>query len=291
MLAVPWDQPFDDPEWGFELKWDGVRALVYSDNETVRLVSRNGNELSARYPVLASMALPHCVLDGEVVALDEKGQPSFARLAADPDGSPLVFVAFDLLELDGATVTSLPLLERRQHLTEVADQTAIAVNDLTVGEGVGLFEAVAAADLEGVVAKRLDAPYQVGVRSPHWRKILNLQTARCLVLGYTRSGSGLPFAALVLGLLDGALIRYVGRVGSGFSERDRAAIRDALDQMPGPAIDADIDEQVVWCEPHLVAHIEFRAWTGSGRLRGPVFKGFGAEPPEEASWDTEGPIG
>lgn len=289
MLAVPWDQPFDDPEWGFELKWDGVRAIAYSDGESLKLVSRNGNDLTPKYPALANVVLPVGVLDGEVVALDDGGLPSFALLASDPQGSPLAFVAFDLLEASGRPLVGTPLRTRRERLLEFVDGSPVAANDMTIGEGVDLFDAVSRSGLEGIVAKRLDSPYQSGTRSSQWRKVLNLSTSRCLVLGYTVSDRGLPFSALALGMYHDGRIRYVGRVGSGFSESDRSAIRVALDQMPGPPLSVENDEPIVWCEPQLVAHVQFRNWTPAGRLRGPVFKGFGAEPPESVTWESEGP--
>ncbi|MBK5267567.1 MAG: hypothetical protein JJE47_09045 [Acidimicrobiia bacterium] len=292
MLAAPWPAAFDDPRWGFELKWDGVRALAYSDGRRLRLRSRNGNDLSERYPSLAAIQLRPGVIDGEVVVVDGDGRPSFEKLARiGREHHDVQFVAFDLLEWEGDSVITLPLLGRRELLAEFTEDTPITVNDLTPTDGVNLFSAIEASGLEGMVAKRLSSGYEPGRRSGAWRKILNLTTVRCLVGGYSPSEVGEPFSALLLGLLVGDRLRYIGRVGSGFSNEDRRHIRSALDDMAGPdpfIADPDIPEGG-FCVPQLVAHVRFRMWTDAGRLRGPVFKGFGSEPVESVTWEAEGP--
>ncbi len=298
MLATPWPEAFDDPTWGFELKWDGIRALAYSDGQRLELRSRNGNDLSGRYPGLASISMPPCVIDGEIVVVDEHGLPSFEQLSrslprgrGSTDGGVVQLVGFDVLEMRGESVMGRPLLARRELLRDLTIDVPIPVNDLTVGEGMDLFSAICARDLEGMVAKRLESIYQPSRRSADWRKVLNLQTARCLVGGYTASEAGEPFGALILGMFDGPNLRYVGRVGSGFSSSDRREIRSALDEMAQPSafwLDSDLPEGA-FCNPALVAHVQFRSWTDGGKLRGPVFKGFGAENPESVTWDAEGP--
>lgn len=292
MLAVPWPAAFSDADWGFELKWDGVRALAYSDGARLGLRSRNGNDLTGRCPGLASLSVDPCVIDGEVVAVDDDGRPSFDRLArAGQQDVPVHFVAFDILELAGRPLLDRSLATRRELLLEVAGPTPITVNDLTPSDGLALYSVIKEAGLEGMVAKRLDSRYEGGRRSGNWRKILNLRSVRCVVGGYTESDAGEAFSALLLGLFDGPKLRFVGRVGSGFTNQDKRAIRSALDDMTGsdPFIADDEIPAATYVAPELVAHVEFRSWTLAGRLRGPVFKGFGIEDVESVTWGTEGP--
>jgi bifunctional non-homologous end joining protein LigD len=292
MLATQWPAPFDDPAWGFELKWDGVRALAHSDGRRLRLRSRNGNDLSERYPSLAALRLRPGVIDGELVAVDADGLPSFEKLARiGREHRDVQFVAFDILELGGDPVLTLPLLQRRELLLGLTEDLPITVNDLIPADGLNLFSVIQASGLEGMIAKKLSSGYEPGRRSGAWRKILNLVTVRCVVGGYTPSEVGEPFSALLMGLLVGDRLRYIGRVGSGFSNEDRRLIRSALDDMAGPdpfVADPDIPDGV-FCIPQLVAHVQFRMWTDAGRLRGPVFKGFGSEPFESVTWEAEGP--
>ena len=292
MLATPWPRAFDDPDWGFELKWDGVRALAYSDGTRLRLRSRNGNDLSGRYPAIAGLSLPAGVYDGEVIAVDRDGMPSFEQLArAGSEDVDVQFVAFDVLESGGVPVLEKPLLARRQILAGLIAETPVTLNDLQVGEGLALYSVIRDSGLEGMVAKKLESRYEPGRRTGAWRKILSLRTVRCVVGGYTRSEVGEAFSALLVGLISENGLRYIGRVGSGFSNADRQAIRAAIGEMVGPnpfLSDPDLPDGV-FCVPHLVAHVQYRMWTAAGRLRGPVFKGFGSESVEAITWEAEGP--
>ena len=292
MLATPWPSPFDDPDWGFELKWDGVRALAYSDGTRLRLRSRNGNDLSSRYPAIAGLELPPGVYDGEVIAVDQNGRPSFEQLArAGREDVDVQFVAFDVIESAGVPVLDRTLIDRRRILAGLIDTTPVTLNDLQIGEGLGLFSVIRDSGLEGMVAKKLSSRYEPGRRTGAWRKVLNLRTVRCVVGGYTRSEVGEAFSALLVGLISETGLRYIGRVGSGFSNSDRQAIRAAIDEMEAPdpfSPDPDLPDGV-FCAPHLVAHVQYRMWTAAGRLRGPVFKGFGSEPVEAITWEAEGP--
>lgn len=292
MMATPWPLPFDDPAWGFELKWDGVRALAYSDGTRLRLRSRNGNDLSGRYRAITALELPPGVYDGELIAVDQDGMPSFEKLArAGLEDVDVQFVVFDVLESRSVPVLERPLLARRQILTDLIADTPVTINDLQVGEGLGLFSVIKESGLEGMVAKKLESRYEPGRRPGTWRKVLNVRTVRCVVGGYARSEVGEAFSALLMGLISPGGLRYIGRVGSGFSNADRQAIRAAIDEMAGPdpfLPDGAVPEGV-FCAPQLVAHVQFRTWTAAGRLRGPVFKGFGSEPVEAITWEAEGP--
>ncbi len=298
MLATPWAEAFSDLAWSFELKWDGVRAVLHSGAGAGELRSRNGNVISARYPELAVPDLG-MVLDGEVVAMDETGRPSFDRLQGrmglrglGDQLAPVHFIVFDLLAVNGKDMRASIYDERRARLSECALPPGFVVGDATVGEGEALFSAVRDEGLEGMVAKRRTSIYQSAVRSPDWRKILNRRTVTAVVGGYLPSETGRPLRSLLLGLWDGDRLRYVGSVGSGFDDASLGAIRAALDEMatdqlvfwPDPAL-----EQAVVVEPMLVAHVRYRTWTTAGRLRHTVFGGFGDEDPARLTWLEEGP--
>lgn len=303
MLAVPWPHPFDDPNWAFEPKWDGVRILATAG----RLTSRTGRDVSAAYPELARLSdLGPVVLDGEVVALGADGAPSFgllqqrmnvqgARRAAELAAAiPVHYLVFDLLHAGGPLVdrTWEDRRERLEHLELPAPAVLSSTIDAT---GTVLFEASAAQGLEGIVAKRRGSTYRPGSRSPDWRKIVHVRRTRAVVGGFTpgEGGRAQGFGGLLLGMWDGAGLRYCGSVGSGFDHAAVRAIRAALDEMrtddspflPDPGIPPD----AVFVHPQLVAEVAFKQWTGAGRLRAPSFKGFSDRPHRDVTWDREGP--
>lgn len=304
MLATPWKQAFDDPQWVFEPKWDGVRGVVTVDGDVVTITSRRGNEVAARYPELT--ALRHerpLVLDGEVVAFDADGAPSFERLQGRMNRSapgetlqmtPVQFVVFDVL-WDGDDLRGWPLEDRRTRLETLPLDPPYVLTPSVAEHGTDLWVAVVERGIEGVVAKRLGSTYRSGVRSADWRKIANVIQTRAVVGGFTpgdgnRSGG---FGALLLGLFDGPKLRWIGAVGTGFSHADVAAIRSALDEIrrdESPFFDDPLlPRDAVFVEPDLVAAIGFRDWTSAGRLRHPRFLGFLAEAADEITWQAEGP--
>ena len=300
-------EPFADDEWAFEIKWDGVRALLYHDGDVTTLVSRTGKDITHRYPELASFAASRpLVLDGEIVALDDAGRPSFELLQqrmnlnaagaiADAMQSvPVNYAAFDVL-YHGGDITRLSFDERRAVLEELDMASPFVRSEVVEGDPTALWEFVRGRGLEGIVAKRRSSPYRPGARSQEWRKIPVERRVRAVVGGFTegdggRSGS---FGALLLGLWTDAGLRWIGSVGSGFDDWSLGAIRTALDQMrmeqspfmPG----GDLPRRAVWVFPQLVALVSYREWTQVGRLRAPVFKGFTDDPPAEVTWEAEGP--
>jgi bifunctional non-homologous end joining protein LigD len=300
-------EPFVDDDWVFEIKWDGVRSLLFYDGETTRLVSRSGKDITDRYPELASFdAEVPVVLDGEIVALDENARPSFERLQQRMNLSspsaiaetmktvPVNFAAFDVLYADG-DITRSSFDDRRVVLEELDLAAPFVTSEVVESDPTALWEFVRHRGLEGIVAKRRDSAYRPGARSPDWRKITVARRVRAIVGGFTegdggRSGS---FGALLLGLWTETGLRWIGSVGSGFDDWSLGAIREALDQMrmdnspflPGD----DLPRKAVWVYPQLVALVEFREWTQVGRLRGPVFKGFTDDPHGEVTWEAEGP--
>ncbi len=301
MLATPWPSVFDDDEWVFELKWDGVRCVLTSD-DGIELYSRAGNQMTARYPELAGADLPNgLVLDGEIVALDAAGHPSFellqGRMHALPVGAtplPITYVVFDILH-DQESTLHLSLEERTSRLRRLDLPAPIVVADSFPGESAAIWSFVEGHDLEGIVAKRLGSRYSPGTRSPDWRKIGHFKQLRALVGGFTPGTGGRTstFGALLLGLHDGDRLRWIGAVGSGFDERSLLAIRGALDEMmvtESPfATDPDIPAGSTWVEPRLVAMVRYKQWTSAGRVRAPSFKGFTDDPPDAITWAREGP--
>jgi bifunctional non-homologous end joining protein LigD len=297
MLATLGARPPEGPGWAWELKWDGIRALGLVQDGALRLWTRNGNDVSARYPELA--ALPAALdghdafLDGEIVAFDERGRPSFGHLQrrmhvqAEPDIGrlavevPVVYVVFDLLWLDGHLTTGLRYEDRRRLLAPlVPDGAAWRVPAHELGDGHATIAVSHEFALEGVMAKRLDSFYEPGRRTPAWVKIKN-HLSQELVIGGWVPGKGAratTFGALLLGYYDDGALRYAGKVGTGFDQemlRDLGGRLRALKRDDPPFADAaSIKERgVTWVEPELVAEIGFTEWTGAGRLRHPRFLG------------------
>jgi bifunctional non-homologous end joining protein LigD len=286
--------------WAFEIKWDGVRALVHSEPGRLRLESRNGRDISASYPELRALnrALSHhrTILDGEIVAFGEDGRPSFARLqqrmhlTGDSQvrrrarDVPVVIVLFDLLWLDGHSLMDRPYDERRAALEALelngpAWQTPSAHH----GDGGALLEATAQQGLEGLVAKRRDSVYEPGRRSSCWIKVKNVNRQEVVIAGWL-PGEGRResrIGALVVGVHDedGGPLRYAGRVGTGFTEKTLDLLADRLtplrtDSNPfggaGP-------RGTIWVRPCLLAEVEFTEWTTEGLMRHPSFKGLRAD--------------
>ncbi|MGH8875202.1 MAG: hypothetical protein ACRDVM_08125, partial [Acidimicrobiia bacterium] len=245
MLAVPWPAPFSDASWWFEVKWDGVRLVSSWDGRRLELRSRRGNDVTLTYPELSGLRFDRpTVLDGEVVALDAKGDPSFAFLQQRMNlaGSsrpreaarsiPLTYVVFDLLH-DGEPLVGAPIEERRARLAVLGLVAPAVLSEQVDADGDDLFQAVAARGLEGVVAKRKGSLYRAGQRSPDWRKVAHRRRLRAVVGGFTPgvSGRGPTFGSLLLGLWDGDRLRFIGAVGSGFDQQSLQAIRAALGAM------------------------------------------------------------
>jgi bifunctional non-homologous end joining protein LigD len=291
MLATPWAKPFDDPDWLFEVKWDGFRTIAYIGPEGTALRSRRGLDLNDRFPEVASMRYPRqVVVDGEIVAFGDDGVPSFHLLGA----SPANFVAFDLL-FDGRDLFSLGLEERRARLVELSLPAPAVASELVAEEGVALFEAVKSRGMEGIVAKRSGSIYQPGVRSPDWRKIAIWRSGRAAVGGYLAGdrSRAKTFGSLLLGLWAEDGLRFIGAVGTGLSDAVLADLRARLDALSRPespfAAPVTVPGHKTWVEPELVVEIEYREWTPYDHLRAPVFKGLSDVPPGEVTWKAEGP--
>jgi bifunctional non-homologous end joining protein LigD len=304
------------------MKWDGIRAIAVVDANAGRaeLSSRNGLDLSRSYPELIS-ALPkaaahtgHVVLDGEIVAPDSAGRPSFGRLQTRmgltaerevqraAESVPVQFIVFDILELDGASLIDNSYDERRSRLEHALAPTPKVVlpSAITVGLDAAL-DISEDLGLEGVVAKRRDGVYKPGRRSTDWLKFKHVRTQE-VVIGGWRPGNGArrdSIGSLLLGVPTDGGLRYVGRVGTGFSEK---ALDDARVRMAGRArasspfieVPDSVARDAHWVRPDLVAEVEFFEWTSTGQLRQPSWRGWRSDKAptdvwiEADAWTDEG---
>lgn len=303
MLATPWPRPFQDQGWRYEVKWDGVRAIVYGTPDGTRVLSRRGNDATDRYPEIAALRFDRpTVLDGEIVALDSSGRPSFELLqarmnlrsaprVAEAVGTvPISLAVFDVLH-HGDSLIELPWSERRAQLEGLDLPTPCVVSQV-VDDCDALWSFVEERELEGMVAKRIDAPYRPGVRSPDWRKVANWSTLRAVVGGFLpgEGGRSSTFASLLVGLHVPGGLRWIGQVGTGFDDRSLQLIRGALDEMTVtecPFVTDEFPRGAVWVQPSLVAAVRYKELTAAGKLRAPVFVGFTDHDPATITWENE----
>src|SRR5882762_4972410 len=280
MLATLADRPFSDPNWLFEIKWDGVRALARIENGALTLRSRTGVDIAKRYPELASLpdalAARQAILDGEIVALDAQGH-----------------IAFDLLYCDGYDLREAPLLERKQLLQRLLyTSERFRFADHQLEHGKELFALAEQNGLEGIVAKRADSPY-VSDRSPYWVKLKSTKTVDAVVGGWTEARTpALPFGSLLLGLYQGKKLRFIGHVGSGFDAKKLKELSSRLKELAAPACPFDAvpetNEKPFWVSPTLVARVKFSGWTQEHSLRHPVFLALREDArPTDCQWENE----
>lgn len=276
------------PEWAYEIKWDGYRVAVHVElGGTVRVLTRGGHDWTVRFPAIAAEAKAlgpaTMILDGEAVVLDDQGRSDFnalqkslggrgGRLASDR----AVLYAFDVLYLDGHDVSSMSLEDRRQLLDPLMEGRtgAIRLSEMIGGDGVTLFDKACEFGLEGIIAKRLDAPYKPG-RGGEWRKIKCVQSASFAVVGYEPS-TAVPgaIASLLLAATKGGKFAYVGSVGTGFTHREAKDLKTRLDAIQAKKSAVPIKgKSLMFVEPVYTAEVEYRAWTGDGKLRHASFKG------------------
>ena len=301
MLATLVDQPFDDDEWLFEIKWDGYRAVAFLDGRSTRLVSRNQNDLTEAYPELHAagdfVKARTAILDGEIVALDEHGRSSFGlmqqrtgvgeggrRIRRTRDDIPVIYYVFDLLYLDGYNLMRADLEQRKALLSSIlVPGDTIRYSDHYIGRGKALFAAAAQQRLEGIIAKRRQSCY-LPKRTREWLKIKIVKRQECVIGGYTDPrGARKNFGSIVLGLYDdrGRLVP-VGQAGSGFTQQSHAEMwkrLEALQSNRNPFFGkVESDRRVHYLKPELVAEIKFGEWTHEGhgggiKMRAPVFEG------------------
>ncbi|MGH3092424.1 MAG: DNA ligase D, partial [Gaiellaceae bacterium] len=287
MLATLASEVPSGSGWLFEIKWDGYRVIARVAGGEATLTSRNGNDLTGRFPTIAraisqASKTPDCVLDGEVCALDDGGRSSFSVM--QQGSGPLVFYAFDVLEVDGEPLVELPLGERRERLEKLLDRRNESVRlSEAFEDGRALYEAARDQGLEGVIAKRADSRYQPGKRTREWLKVKTHGRQEFLIGGYTkgqgrRSGR---LGSLVLAVNRGGELSYAGNCGTGFTDEEidklMRKLRPLERKTPPFAVVPKMPRvrkgDVVWVRPELVCEVEFAEWTHDGRLRAPSYKG------------------
>ncbi|WP_113965043.1 non-homologous end-joining DNA ligase [Mycobacterium shimoidei] len=291
MLATLTDRRFSDPHWIFERKFDGERCLAFRDGKRVRLFSRNHQPLNGTYPelvdALAAQPVSRFVVDGEVVAFRGR-RTSFARLQGrlgitDPKqaratGIPVFYYIFDLLHLDGKCTTELPLLQRKKLLRKSFQFTVpLRYTPHRLEHGEEAYRAACARGDEGVIAKRVDAPY-TGRRSPNWLKFKCVRDQEFVIGGYTApKGSRMELGALLVGYYDGRDLVYAGKVGTGFDEATLRSLHNrlsAIEQDKPPFTRGLVREAGTrWVRPEMVAQVGFSEWTRDGKLRHPRYSG------------------
>jgi DNA ligase D-like protein (predicted ligase)/DNA ligase D-like protein (predicted polymerase)/DNA ligase D-like protein (predicted 3'-phosphoesterase) len=293
MLSDSRTEPPQSEEYLYEVKWDGIRALIAVDDGQLRILSRNGLDITAQFPELRipeqAFRVAGALFDGEIVCLDETGRPVFKhvihRMQQKSEGAidrarakhPAACYLFDLLYLDGRPVVQEPLQRRREWLQDVVRKDIPYRVSSTVEEGHELFEAARQMGLEGIMAKRRDSPYLPGRRSEHWLKIKTRNTIDVVVIGYT-AGKGereSTFGALHVAQREGKKWRYLGKVGTGFDDKtmkDLAVQLASLKTVKRPIEEKPLDDaQTTWVEPVLVCEVQYASFTKDGMLREPVF--------------------
>lgn len=292
MLATLVDDPFSDPEWIFETKWDGFRSVCFITKGSARFVSRNQIEMTPQYPELVNIPkqinAKEAILDGEIVALDEHGMPRFQLLQnklrirsgsyAKATKAQLVYFAFDLLYYDGYDLMNCAVVERKALLEKILRPASfIKYSDHIGGDGKEFFRHIEKFHLEGMIAKRAASKY-VQKRTSDWLKVKTVLRSEVAIGGYTQPrGTRSYFGSLVVGLYRGHDLHYVAHTGGGFNERTLAAIyklMQPLKTVRSPFVNAPkTNEPVQWIKPRLVAEVKFSEWTADDRMRQPIFLG------------------
>jgi bifunctional non-homologous end joining protein LigD len=297
--------PKKDEDYGYEVKWDGVRAIAYCEPGTVRLESRNLRDVTAQYPEIGRLARElggrEVVLDGEIVTFDKSGRPSFQRLqrrmhvASEAEvrrrarETPVVYMVFDVLFQEGRDLMGLAYEERRELLEELElEGPAWQTPAYHRGDGAGLLAASREQGLEGVIAKRLGSRYVPGRRSRDWLKVKNVRSQEVVIGGWL-PGKGRregEIGALLVGYYerddDGARLRYAGKVGTGFDAADLGLLAERLAPLrrkTSPFEGRQPQKGAVFVAPRLVAEAEFTEWTAAGTLRHPSYKGLRDDKP------------
>jgi bifunctional non-homologous end joining protein LigD len=286
--------PFDDPSWQFEVKWDGFRIETTVGDGVVRLWTRGGLDGSRYFGTFLDgptwIGARQAIVDGEVIALDDAGEPDFARLQAGikgraglaARGSPFLYQVFDLLRLDGRSLLAEPLEERRRLLGDVIRvDPRVRLSEHVDRDGLAFFEAARKRGLEGIMAKDRRSPYEPGKRTMTWQKIKIRPEQELVVGGWTTGiGAATDLGALLVGVYDDdRLLRYAGKIGTGFAGDKRAELLALL-----PALAADeppfsppppraVARNAHWLRPELVIRAEFAGWTGDGLVRQAAYKG------------------
>jgi bifunctional non-homologous end joining protein LigD len=298
MLASPCDKAFNSKDWVFEIKWDGIRAILLKNKKNVKIQSRNGNDITKRYPEIvnaARISLGACesaIIDGEIVVLNKNGIPDFHlhqhRINIQDSNtikvlsreSPATYFVFDMLYMENKSLKELGYLERREILSSTLQvNDLIKISDYIEEKGIEILHNSNKLKLEGIVAKYKNSVYREGIRSKDWLKIKNTKTQDCVIIGYTK-GEGARvhhFGSLVLAIYSRLerKLRFVGHVGTGFDDETLDLVYSMLKKNEKDFMPVDklpyMNREITWLNPILVAEIKFAAWTDDGILRAPVF--------------------
>jgi bifunctional non-homologous end joining protein LigD len=292
MMATPARALPSGDRWSYEVKWDGYRTLALKEGPRVRLYSRNLKDVTSLYPSVArtvgELKAPSALVDGELVAVDEDGRPSFQALHHQ-SASSVVYYVFDLLEVEGRDLTLEPLDSRRKRLAAAVKGTSILVSEPLPGTPAQIERAVRELGLEGVVAKRRDSRYQPGRRSDAWIKVKFHQRQELVIGGYKPADAG--FDSVLVGYFDEGRLYYAGKVRAGFTPHSRAEMMRRLTPIAtkkcsfvnlpssrvghwGEGISADEMTILRWVKPLVVVEVGFTEWTRDGNLRHSSFAGF-----------------
>lgn len=295
MKATLIDEPFDDPDWVYEVKWDGYRAIARVTKTGVKLVSRNSIPFDKYYPILDLLKTwrINAVIDGEIVVLDDKGLSDFGALQnwrSEADGN-LVYYVFDILWYEGKNLMDLPLFERQAILQDIlpTDDKRMRLSKVFAARGIEFFDAAEQVGLEGIMAKKADSRYTSDLRSKEWLKIKVQRRQEVVIAGFTRNeGTSKAFSALVLGVYDGKTLRYAGKVGTGFSDKQQQDMMKLFTPLitPESPFDTvpDVDKpsrfrprrlgaKPTWLKPKLVCEVNYAEVTSEGVFRQASFKG------------------
>lgn len=285
MKAQLTDQPaFDSPDWLFEIKWDGYRAIAEIHKSGNKLYSRNGLTFDKAYPKVfdgLKAIKKDAIIDGEIVVFNEHGKPDFQKLQnyRNHDRYAIQYYVFDIIELEGKSLTNLPLIERKETLRKILPASnVIRYCDHVEDDGKMLFREMQRMNLEGMIAKKKNSKYYIGKRTSDWLKIKNVQTQEAIIVGFTEpKGSRQHFGSLLLAVRDKGKLVPIGNVGTGFNDKSLKALHGKLRKIVRKTSPLDVPlketPDITWVEPQLVCNIKFSEMTDDGSVRHPVFQG------------------
>lgn len=271
-------------DWLFEIKYDGYRILAYVDDNKVQLMTRNYHDYSSKFTSIVKSLKElskgkSFILDGEVVVTDELGRTDFSALQGSIRGRKdnFNYIVFDILFLNGEDLRELPLIIRKQKLSEILKNYPenISISSFAVGKGIESFAAAKRLELEGIIAKKVNSPY-IGSRNGDWLKIKCYKRQEFVIGGYTLSDKNSIFAAILLGYYDKQKFIYIGKAGTGFSEKDKVELKRIFSEFESGKSyfeNSPKEKNAVYLKPALVAEIQFAEITTDKLLRQPSFKG------------------
>jgi bifunctional non-homologous end joining protein LigD len=282
MLATLVKEPFDHPDWIYEVKWDGYRAVAEIRDDDVSLYSRNLISFGKKFsPIMDSLRKLRfdAILDGEIVVVDDQGRPDFGMLQhyQGSRSAHLLYYVFDLLYFRGHDLTDLPLIRRKELLKKILPSSPkLRFSDHVWKDGILFYNVAKEKGLEGIIAKHSQSTYEAGRRSRQWLKVKTQLTQEAVIAGFTEPAGGRKyFGALVLGVYEGDELIYIGHVGGGFTANDLKDIREKLEPLTQKecpfTLKPETNAPVTWVKPELVCEVALSGWTEEAFMRHPVF--------------------